>query len=105
MNHIDKFKRTPLQIAAQSGNLTAVRILLDQKESRGLEIDARSLGGETALYKAASNGHLEIVQLLILHQCNPLIKDVQGYSPRRLAEINHKNSGIDALIKNYKSQS
>ena len=61
INYRDRFNRTPLHHCALNSNLTAAKILL----ARGLtnphpallgqvlELDARSIGGETPLMKAA----------------------------------------------------
>ena len=51
VNSRDKFKRTPLHLAAISGNISAVQKLINNKN---ILINAQTIGGETALMKAAS---------------------------------------------------
>ena len=43
INHVDKFERTPLHMAAQSGNVTATQVILEQGVSSHLNINAKSL--------------------------------------------------------------
>ena len=57
VNHQDDFGRTPLIMAATSGNLVAAQILINSRA----EVNMVTPGGETALMRAASNGHVEIV--------------------------------------------
>eukprot|EP01102_Stenamoeba_stenopodia_P010797 TRINITY_DN3284_c0_g3_i1.p1 TRINITY_DN3284_c0_g3~~TRINITY_DN3284_c0_g3_i1.p1 ORF type:complete len:104 (+),score=30.28 TRINITY_DN3284_c0_g3_i1:196-507(+) len=52
---------TPLHWAAISGNVEAVKLLLD----RGANIDAKSLSGETPLSEASFLGHLDITSTLL----------------------------------------
>lgn len=58
---------TPLYIAAQSGNLPIVRLLLDHSENkhRTTIINATNEKGWTALHVAARNSREEIVQILL----------------------------------------
>jgi ankyrin repeat protein len=51
----------PLVTAAQDGNLRRVRQLVE----RGADINEKSVYDHTALERAASNGHLEIVEYLL----------------------------------------
>ena len=73
INFRDNFGRTPLHHACNSGNLSAVKVLI----SRGLDaphpklngqilnVNAQSIGGETPLMKAAACGNIDICVLLI----------------------------------------
>ena len=76
-------------------------MLLEASKNNQIDLNAQSLGGETALYKAASNGHQEIVQMLIQAGSNPFIKDVRGFTAEDLARINHRALGIDQMLKAY----
>lgn len=59
----DERKLSPLMYAAKHGHEEAARILLDDSVDATLKDDA----GRTALYFAAGEGHLQVVQLLIQH--------------------------------------
>ena len=50
-----------LQIAAENGELNRVRALLEE----GVDVNARSKTGHTALILAANGGHLEVVKALL----------------------------------------
>ena len=59
INHKDDWGRTPLHMACNSGNLTAVKTLIeigvslnDEPVPYNLDLNAQSIGGETALMKA-----------------------------------------------------
>ncbi|KAF2111922.1 hypothetical protein BDV96DRAFT_602404 [Lophiotrema nucula] len=56
-----KIYRTPLQVAAQTGNLTIVKLLM---ETYGADDSLVAPDGELALRLAASNGHREVVKYL-----------------------------------------
>jgi len=59
INQKDDWGRTPLHLACNSGNLTAVNTLIaigvssdDEPMAQTLDLNAQSLGGETPLMKA-----------------------------------------------------
>lgn len=66
VNHKGNFNCTALYIAAQSGNLKAVRYLIEN----GANLNQVNKLGETPLWVAARNGHLEIVQYLLQNKAN-----------------------------------
>ena len=84
INQKDSFNRTPLHHAANGGNETAVELLIEhgltnpQLNGQILDINAITLGLETALMKAAAIGHVNICRRLIDAQCNIQAKDIQG---------------------------
>ena len=61
VNKPDDFGRTPLHMACNSGNTCAVILLLQHNA----EVNTQTCGGETALMKAAANGHYDIVNALL----------------------------------------
>lgn len=61
--------RTPLIYAVQSGNIPAVKVLLDA----GADVNAADIYGNTPLRTAAAEGTLEMVKLLVSAGADPLI--------------------------------
>ena len=84
---------TPLMIAARSGNLYSVEILLRYKadiEARGTlkAISGNVVEGCTPLWAAASFGHLDVVELLIERNAEVDSKTLAGSTPLRAAAFN-----------------
>jgi hypothetical protein len=65
---------TPLLMAARTGHLGVMRVLLD----KGAGINAQSERGETALIRAASASDIEMVKLLLSRGANPNIETSDG---------------------------
>ena len=83
LNHKDMFERTPLHIAARSGNETAVDMILSkarnpESEADVIDLEAQSLGGETILMKAAECGNIDICIQLCKEGCNPFVQNYNG---------------------------
>ena len=51
---------------------------VQQHLSQGVSVDAVDVEGRTALFFAAANGHLEIVELLLEKEADPNIANAQG---------------------------
>jgi ankyrin repeat protein len=56
--------RRPLMLAARSGSVAAVRVLLERGADLNAKEDAR---GTTALMQAADQGHADVVAVLVEH--------------------------------------
>ncbi len=86
--------------AAESGDLETVKAYL---QSGKLDVDVRNADGETALYKAAVAGKLDVVNYLLKKGANPDHRTDRDYSP--LSESAYQGSSkqvIRALIKGLK---
>ena len=75
----DKRGRTALHQAAKSNNIVALDFLLNNTLG-GIRsnVDAQSLGGETALMMAVDEGNLEVMQLLFVHNPDPTFATISG---------------------------
>ncbi|EFA77094.1 ankyrin repeat-containing protein 39 [Heterostelium album PN500] len=68
---------TPLQRAAYCGSLTSCKLLIERSSNRTM-LDERDSDGMTALHKAYSQNHKDIIDLLIKNGCSTEIKDNRG---------------------------
>ncbi len=88
------WKRTPLMVAAGSGQTKLVELLLD----RGAQIDCQGKQRLTALLYAARENKEEIVHLLLDRGANPNSEDSRGNTALEYARQN-KNYNLEAYIK------
>jgi outer membrane protein assembly factor BamB/ankyrin repeat protein len=79
--------------AAKSGDLTQVKALLAQ----GVDVNAKTPHGTTALGLAADNGHLEVVQYLLQQKAEVNVTDLLGFSPFGQA-VAKKHTAIVKLL-------
>lgn len=68
----DEVGNTALHVAARSGNVHVVGVLLQSQA----ELDARNLRGEVPLHIACDAGHTEIVELLCAVDADPRLGDL-----------------------------
>ena len=78
----DRCGRTPLMLAAASGDAAALSALL---ETGSCAADARDGHGATAMHSAAFNGHTAAVHVLIRHGAAVDVRDADGWTPTVLA--------------------
>ncbi|KAH7171420.1 ankyrin repeat-containing domain protein [Dactylonectria macrodidyma] len=89
----------PLQIAADIGSMSMLRLLL---EGRNIpDVDAKGETGETALGIAASYGDLDMVSCLLDHGADPNLRSGQRTSntPLQLAAHARKQAVMIELLK------
>ena len=86
--------RTPLMVAAESGDMATALVLLD----RGALIEAGDVKGQTALHLAAANGHNPMAGLLLDRGADKESKDNKDQRPLHLAAANGQNPVVRLLI-------
>ena len=94
-NAEDKYKRTPLHLAAMSGHLEVVRLLT----GKGADATAEDTNKRTPLLLAAKNGHLDVVGLLIEKGADVAAKDKHRRTPLLLAAENSHLEVVRLLIE------
>lgn len=85
---------TALTRAAEIGNETIVRMLLEHKAP----VDAATEHGRTALHFAVEEGTLKLVQLLIESGANPDPETVSNTSPLNIAIDNRRDDIAELLL-------
>ena len=80
-NLVGRDGMTPLMMASLSGHHAVVELLI----TRGARLDARDGVGRTALWFAALASDVELARRLRVAGADPLIADLEGWSPLDLA--------------------
>ena len=62
-------------------------------------IDQQTIGDETPLMKAAEQGNIEIIFMLLKAGANPFIKNKQGRTADTYAEANHPQTEIHVKLR------
>lgn len=68
------------QVAAFEGHDDVIDVLLNA----GIDVDAVTDDGRTALYQSALRGHAECVELLLKNGANPLAKTKEDKTPSQV---------------------
>ncbi|KAJ5533409.1 hypothetical protein N7494_009961 [Penicillium frequentans] len=89
---------TPLQVAVHSNHLSIVSLLLRQRNM--VDINARGRQQWTAIFFAASNGHVAMTETLLKHpEINLNLVDDQGRTPLWWAEHGQHSRVVNLLRK------
>lgn len=75
------FERTPLHVAAASGDLSIAKLLITYKS----DVNALDKFFNTPLHRAVSNGYPEMAKLLLKNKANPNTKNKLGDTPLHIA--------------------
>jgi ankyrin repeat protein len=67
---------TPLHLAATTGNVEVVRLLLEAGAASNVQCDH----GWTPLMRACNGGHVEVARLLLASGADPNLRNHEGYS-------------------------
>ena len=81
----DVHGRTPLHFAATAGNSQAMNYLLKKVEN--LDLNIRTVGGETALFKAVQNLRIDCVSMLLQSGADASIPSYDGESIFDMADM------------------
>lgn len=77
------------------GDYEGVKTLLE----KGVKVDDRDPGQNTALILAAENGYLQIVQLLLAHGADIHAKNIRGETPLSAAAREKHPAVVDFLLE------
>lgn len=94
VNVPDMFGWTPLMRATEAGNQAVALILL---EAPGIQVDAQSDDGTSALHVAAVFGRRDMVELLLRYGASSHLRDEAGNTPRTLA-VQKGHQEVSALL-------
>lgn len=92
----NKSGETPLHLAASFRDADVAARICDRLIANGAELNAKQIGGQTALHHAVGLGSAVVVDTLILAGADPFLKDDQGKSAMDLAQGNEE---LKTLLK------
>ncbi|KAK7865952.1 hypothetical protein R5R35_005017 [Gryllus longicercus] len=84
---------TPLHEAVSKGFTEIVKLLL----GAGALVNVPGYYNNTPLHDAALNNHLEAARLLIEYGANPLLQNIEGYTPQAMAQT----KDMEHILKEY----
>ena len=96
VNKADKWDRTPLLTAAESGNGSSITQILEAGVD---DIDRCDSGESTALMIAAREGHADCVRILLEHGADPRLVNDDFDSALTLARANGHEDCVDLLAE------
>ena len=100
----DNLGNTALHLAAGTGSLRAINVLLDyvfQRPSFNELIECRNRAGETALVLAVSNNHVSCVKALLSSGADQNAQDRNGQTLKDVAHLKRLGD-IKHLLNNFK---
>ncbi|KAL1458965.1 hypothetical protein WDU94_010984, partial [Cyamophila willieti] len=100
VNIVDAKGSSPLHLAAWTGNLDIVRLLLCHGPSVP-NVNLMTKDNETALHCASQYGHTPVVSLLLEHGCDPTIRNSRSETPLDLASQYGRLETVDTLVRTH----
>ena len=92
--------RTPFHTTSFTGNISALNCLIDHYENPPIPaLRLTDNFGRTALHLACMEGHLKVVEYLLLHGAMNEIPDHDSHTPADLARINHRHACLYMLAE------
>ena len=102
---LDSIQSSPLHWAAAAGALSCVVLLAGRPEKPLLtpeQVNARDLGGRTALHLAAFNGHEKVCGVLLAVGARLDAKSNDGFTPLQAAQRKHPgNASLIELLSGH----
>ena len=92
-----RWKATPLYIASKNCNTDIVEFLLKQP---GIDVNKKSVAGETPLYISSKYDCSEIVSLLLINNADINLANDFGSTPLHAASSINSQDAVDILLKN-----
>ena len=90
----------PLMNASFFGQVDVAKDLLENNQTRNVNLVTDENGGYTSLYAASFNGYVNMVNLLLTNNAATDIPNVSGRSPLFVASRNGHAQVVETLIKN-----
>jgi ankyrin repeat protein len=98
VNAKDQKKCTPLHYAAQTGNVSAVAVLLE----KGCQVNAKDLNGQTALHHAIRSGELKLPPILLENGADIDLVDLYGQTCLHLS-IRYRHEEFTKWLISWKT--
>ncbi len=96
VNDRDALGDTPLDVAAQTGNMEMAELLL----THGADVNAKANAGWTALHWAAYWQHPAMAELLLRHHADANARNSIGCTPLHWAAIRGNKELVERLVAN-----
>lgn len=89
---------SPLMFVTQANDVEALKKLIEHAD---INLDEQDADGYTPAMRAAANGHMEALKVLVFAGTNTKLKNKQGDTVRRLLELTENGDTFDAIMQDY----
>ncbi|XP_056175873.1 uncharacterized protein LOC115667020 [Syzygium oleosum] len=91
----------PLMFVTQVNEVEALKKLV---EHAGINLDGQDAYGYTPAVRAAANGHMEALRVLVFAGANAKMKNKQGDTVRNISELTQNGEKFEAITQEYELQ-
>jgi len=98
----ESLQGTPLYLASDGGHIKVVKVLIKDEYWKDVNknyINDTSVGGKTALFAAAMNGHADVVDLLLKKGADTTKKSSDGLTPLEATIIGRHTAVVKLLFE------